>query len=391
MGRRCGVVVVGAALASVTLVGCNLGAQPVLYDIPAQRIVSGDINGDGHLDFLSYSPESASPDVDRVGVLLGDGTGGFSKTTTSEPGRISRIALADVDGDGDDDRVDQVQEEVVIDPHTRDWRAVLLLRRSTGDGGFESPVEISRHELWDSAAFAFGDLNEDGRLDLASAGTNPYSEGGWVVRMGDGSGGFGAATTYGPAPERQERPPIVGEIEFADLNLDGHLDLVGVDGQKIWVGLGDGTGRVTVSYQWIGIGNSWEFVLADVTEDGRLDFLSSCQDTPDPYKICLRRGEGTGQFGGPENAGPDPSRFATGDIDGDGHLDLVVTGAPTGVRYGDGTGQFPDAHGFGSGTWPFIADLDGDGKPDVILVKNLETVEGQLAVYMNRTDGRPAH
>ena len=69
------------------------------------------------------------------------------------------------------------------------------------------------------------------------------------------------------------------------------------------------------------------------------------------------------------------SSVAVGDFDGDGKLDLVETNPAPGngnlsLLLGKGDGTFQPATNYTVGTTPetvFVADLNGDGKPDVIV------------------------
>ena len=74
------------------------------------------------------------------------------------------------------------------------------------------------------------------------------------------------------------------------------------------------------------------------------------------------------------------------DIDGDGALDLIAsTDAGIEVWWGDGAGQFSDPHSLGRGS-SLVDDLDGDGKPDVVVAGG-----EKVSVFMNRLSGRPTH
>ena len=76
------------------------------------------------------------------------------------------------------------------------------------------------------------DLNGDTNLDLIS------SDGGLIVRLGDGLGGFGAAQHFGP-----DAPGAEFSLAVADFDGDTKKDAVDVAGTtlRFWKGVGDGT------------------------------------------------------------------------------------------------------------------------------------------------------
>ncbi|MGE3316550.1 MAG: FG-GAP-like repeat-containing protein, partial [Planctomycetaceae bacterium] len=80
--------------------------------------------------------------------------------------------------------------------------------------------------------------------------------------------------------------------------------------------------------------------------------------------------------------------IASGDVNGDGHLDLVVAnriGDSVTVRFNDGTGEFPLSATYSVGneaTSVTLADLDGDGDLDIAA-----TIENNVAVLRNNGSG----
>lgn len=98
-------------------------------------------------------------------------------------------------------------------------------------------------------------------------------------------------------------------------------------------------------------------------------------------------------FGAPTEygaGGTQPVKVETGDLDGDGHLDLISTNQGSNsvsVRLGNGDGTFGSAAGFATGTAPSglaIADLDADGKPDLVLTS---TQSDSVSVLLGNGDG----
>jgi hypothetical protein len=149
----------------------------------------------------------------------------FEPPTNFSSGGIqpSSVALADINGDG--------KLDIVVSNFMSYTVAVFV---NKGDGTFGDPiltaVQITPEGL---GAFAVGDFNEDGKLDLvvdAMAGSDTA-----IVLLGNGDGTF------------TQLPPIPNSFGFihsivVDLNGDGHLDLANACNGNIELYLGNGDG-----------------------------------------------------------------------------------------------------------------------------------------------------
>ena len=162
---------------------------------------------------------------------------------------------------------------------------------------------------------AVGDLNGDRRPDLAVVAADHVA-----VLLGNRKGGVDPAQSVpaGVAPT---------SVAIADLNEDSHPDLAVADygsaPSSAAVLLGDGNG---------GFGTPTAFptgmlpqaiAVGDLDLDGHLDLVTADIES---HGLSVLVGDGTGRFGGPlrVRAGVTPVSVAVGDLDQDGRLDLAA-------------------------------------------------------------------
>jgi hypothetical protein len=425
----------------------NFSGNPTGYaaGLDLSAVTVADVNGDGIPDLVVADLGGSVGDSDGgVDVLLGNWSGGFGPATAyaAGPNPVS-VTVADLNGDGKPDLI--VGDEAGgVD--------VLL---ADGLGGF-GPATAYDTPSGYPGLLAVADLTGNGKLDLIVGNAN-----GVDVLLGDGSGGFGPATPY----DTGSGNPV--SITVADVNGDGKPDLVAVEYDSVNVLLGDGLGGFgsPTIYGQNFFDDGGQFMpnaaaVADVFGDGRPALIVSGSDgvvvlpaanmvtvtaitatpsvprpldagqgvvfmlaiaqavtvagspvltlddggsaTYDPaastttslvFDYTVAAGENTSdltvtgltlngasvavpatqsfQPAAAFGTGGDPTSVAVADVNGDGAPDLVVAQANGGVDVllANGSGGFDPAVEYAMGSnlaSVVVADLNGDGKPDLI-------------------------
>ncbi|MER8185835.1 FG-GAP-like repeat-containing protein [Kitasatospora sp. NPDC094015] len=362
----------------------------------SSAVAIGDLDNDGKPDLVTAVRSEG------VAVFLGSGGGSFGAVTKyPAPRTVSSVFLGsavirDVNGDGHQD---------VVSQDARGNVALVWLGDGSGALGAGAKVELNPTPGCDTTGdnpcvarfptgIAVGDFDADGTPDLATSDANTDNV---SVVLGNGDGTFGAATQFalGGATNPQG-------IAAADLDGDGHPDLVTADSSAgtLSVLRGDGTGGFgAASSVPAGVTLPSRVELADVDQDGRLDAVVVAPGSPGHVAVLL--GDGAGGFGTANvlSAGTNLSSASVADLNGDGHPDLVVASADSNevvVLEGDGTGAFGSPLGFGlnGGRNPqatAVADLDGDGRPDVATANSNSsaTFVNDASVLFNTTNRPP--
>ena len=353
-------------------------------------VTSGDFNRDGKLDWVV-----ANGGDNTVTIYLGNGDG-----TSQLPFIIpllghapTSIAAADLNGDG---KLDLVVAE-------SDSRTVGILF-GNGDGTFQTEMELPAFPM---AVFsvAVSDVNHDGYPDLIVGTIQTPTTGELAALLNDGKGNFGAPI-YSSA---QFTSPSATEISVGDVNNDGKPDVLvtGTELTQIFLGNGDGSfsaGEVINAGQGgydPQIPNN--AVLADVSGDGCLDAI-----VIDTYAdAAIFPGDCKGGFN-TTNAGvlvygmgDVGYGLVVADINGDGHPDLIIGGVPEapspfygsvtgntiGVRLNDGTGHFGPLQVYRGDEGMYalaFADLAGTGRPEII---SANQNANSTTVYLNDGSG----
>ncbi len=363
-----------------------------------------DINRDGRLDLLFancngwHRPgDMAAPSADplRPTLLLNEGSENgvprFKDVSADVfPEGLAmhakNAAVCDVDGDGHSDLVFAV---------AFGGRPRLLLWETSKKRFVDATDSHLPDVKLNSNGVGFGDLDDDGDIDLVFVDSGPKSDrdpGGRArLLLNDGNGHFAEATDRFPAQ------PKVGAQNAKILDIDGDLDLdVVVDGKSrvTQLYINDGKGRFKLDTKTIPEadrgGQPYEIEWADLDGDGDLDavHMSWGGGRRQRYRNVVLKNllveSGQLTFDVIEDAldrrnNEDENEFAFLDADDDGDLDLVTAtllARPGSEKLYLNSGPIGPGflrlseHAFSElvdGTLDLcIADFDGDGARDVV-------------------------
>jgi hypothetical protein len=234
------------------------------YDWAVHDGCVADLNGDEHLDIVGiFRPQDSdnSVDYDTVLVMLGDGTGGFTKGWSYDdwPHYAYQSCQAAFH--------DNLSTDSILDLCVPCVEGFLIFE-GIGDGSFLTPDYYQSVSIYNEMIYSVcGDFNEDGYADIAlsSEYTGMSTPSTFVyINQQDGtfedlSGGYfiGAGCVY--------------RIATADLDLDGHLDLSVATGGGSIAGYGDGAFNNT---EYLSNKPYWNFVFIDMDLDEDLDLAS---------------------------------------------------------------------------------------------------------------------
>jgi hypothetical protein len=247
----------------------------------------------------------------------------------------------------------------------------LFLPAVTYDAGGTYPVSV-----------AAGDLNGDNKPDLVVYNQNTANESSLGILLGKGDGTFQPVVTYDPGGSSASGTTVA----IADLNNDHKPDLAVVNGTTgnfgVLLGNGDGTFQPAATNFLCAGGTGWTNALAvaDVNRDGKPDLLVDNGGCEDSVVVLLGNGDGTFSFGFPGSyywsGGLGDDSITAADVNGDGKPDVIVAngynGASNnvGVLLGNGDGTLQPVVTYFVGAYPTsvaVSDLNGDGKPDLVV------------------------
>jgi hypothetical protein len=240
----------------------------------------------------------------------------------------------------------------------------LELFTNKGNGTF-APSTLSIPSKHNVSNLVAADFNGDGLVDLASQSNNATGidlatdDGVLAFDFGTGQATFAAQSVTQPSPQ------TYGFLAVGDFDGDKHPDLAFA-------------------------GYSYRMAVGFITDAGGIALPGP---VPTNNALNIYRNTGNGTFAAP-NSQAAPywlKKIATGDFDGDGHLDIAellsVSDWQLGVYYNAGDGTFPDEATFAAKPdWSSyglgVADFNGDGIDDLATTTILRPNASDQAIVL---------
>jgi FG-GAP-like repeat len=375
-------------------------------------LAAAQLRTSGHLDLIAVDS-----DTKQVEVFTGNGDGTFQSgaivaTLAQTP---TFVLAADFNNDGNMD----LAVGLVVDPFSTEPQFEILLGDGSGsflktvapppidNGPGESPIP--------TAWLALGDVNNDGWLDVVTT----VEFGGAVAYLNQNGSAFLQGPVFGPADG-----PVT--VALGDMNGDGCLDAIEAGGYGLLtIATGNCDGTFTQTTPIANLGDvDVAMVVADVDGDGNPDIVaSSAYSDAEPlesagpigqlggYLVSVLKGDGKGAVAPPAmyRVGSQAYALTVADSSGDQRPDIITVSQnenEASELLNDTSGGFGNPSGETIGYLPTASqgvitnapspvsvpqtqtiDLNGDGKPDVLLVENGSNGQQPLQLTALLNDG----
>lgn len=335
------------------------------------------------------------------------GGGGFGSSSFASPtptgitGSTFGVLNSDIDNDGKLDLVLLLQNGMRVARNTT---------TTIGNFSFGSPVDFD--DMWfGSKGFAIGDLDGDGRVDVAIANGDLATIGKLSVFRNTSTTGRLDSTSFASVVNLEDTTEFFSpqDVAFADFDKDGRPDIA-VTAQQTLNGLLEvfrnvsAPGSLTLSsfkqpVKVLSGSIASKVNTADFDGDGMVD-AAVLSFSGGGYVLNLFRNttvDSAISFASPITLSSLPASTVdvfAGDINADGKPEIITTSAPgsangivkvfeNGSVVGDITFLPPVTLNLSSpGSQVQLADIDGDAKPDIVIKGN-----NRMMLFRNMSDG----
>ena len=364
----------------------------------AGAVTTADLNGDGNGDLVIVNGNNGGTPSSQVFVLLGNPDGSFETAVPyNVPGNASLSAVIDdVNGDG--------KLDIVV---SSDNGQISILT-GKGDGSFNSAQSFAAPTpvYPGSTATPSASLTNLITANLRGAGKKDIIVSNGLVLLNDGAGNFTAASSAAFPPLRSSSS-VGPNLATGDFNRDGKSDLVVSTGGTVLTYLGKGDGTFTPGPSYATVNTDGFVSVSDLDGDGNPDiYIGEANGNfyfgDDINLSYALMGNGDGTFAGAPLSSGAYNGANLGDVNGDGIPDLISNvkdqfnqTLPTfTVWLGTGKGTFTSASTIVApasfigttsaltspvtitnantvaATSYAVADVNGDGKADLVFVDN---------------------
>jgi len=357
-------------------------------------VAIGDIDRDGKPDMVTsfYNGVSVFRNTSSSGSIT---TGSFANKVDFNTGEDSRcVAIGDIDGDG---KLDLAVTNFMSN-------TVSILRNTSTSGSIITDSFATKVDLTTGSQpcyTAIGDIDGDGKPDLVV--TNHNSNSISVYRNISTSGSI-TAGSFDPRVDLTTGSKPFG-VAIGDIDGDGKQDLVvtNYDGNSISVYRNNNISGSIVAGSFeprvdlAAGGSPYGIAISDIDGDGKLDLSVVITDNAavSVYRNSSTSGSiSTASFAAKVDftTGAAPYSVVFSDIDGDGKPDMIVSNngsntvsllRNTSTSGSISTSSFAAKVDFPSGSSPrgvAIGDIDGDTKPDMLVPNSMSN---SISVFRN--------
>ncbi|MDW3647375.1 MAG: FG-GAP-like repeat-containing protein [Bacteroidia bacterium] len=334
-------------------------------------VAMADVNGDTHKDVLITGLNGSSIAIAKL--YINDGSGNFTESvgTPFEGVHESSIAFADVNGD--------TYQDVLITGDKNVDELIAQLYTNDGAGNFSLSISTPFEGVEDGSV-AFADVNGDTYQDVLITGNKGLETPIAKLYINNGSGNF--TESVGASFDGVEDAAIA----FADVNGDMHQDVLitgesssGIRIAKLYTNGGSGNFILSATAPFEGVEDG-SVAFADVNGDTYQDVLITGKNNAGNQIAELYTNNGSGIFSlitGSSLAAVEDGSIAFGDVNADTYQDVIISGENnTGVSIAklytnDGSGNFTEVVGTSfegvQASAIAMADVDGDTHLDVLL------------------------